>query len=155
MPTATISMNRTTNSVGGDEFSRNDELSFYRSDELSVDGDEFYSEKTILLPLSRLVSYSMFLSFPAIRFLQKMKLQTSRKVSLTLLTEFCFSKKKLHALKSVIAIYTFWSLPEDSTFIQIVSGDLAAHMHLDDPLRLHDSHVREHFSIKIGNVKII
>lgn len=87
-------MNRTTNSDDGDEFSRNDKLSFYRSDELSDDGDEFYSEKTILLPLSRLVSYSMFLSFSRHQIPPKDETPNLQKGSLPLLTEFCFSKKK-------------------------------------------------------------
>ena len=43
-------MNRTANSDGGDEFSRNDELSFYSNDELSDVGNEFYSPDENLAP---------------------------------------------------------------------------------------------------------
>ena len=46
----TISINRTTNSNGGDEFSYNNELSFYRNDELSNVGNEFYSPNENLVP---------------------------------------------------------------------------------------------------------
>ena len=43
-------MNRTTNFDGGDEFSRNDELSFYHNDELSDVSNEFHSPDKNLAP---------------------------------------------------------------------------------------------------------
>lgn len=144
-------MNRTTNSDGGEEFSRNDELSFYCNDELSDVGNEFYSPDENLahsLKIGLLLRVSFF-SRHQIPLKYENLTPLERFPSLSL-TKFHFLKN-LPSSKSVIAIHipsgVFQRTPLSFKLHLLI---MLPHMHLDDSLRPHDNHVVEHFFVKVN-----
>ena len=111
----TISMNRTTNSDGGDEFSYNNELSFYNNDELSNVGNEFYSPDENLAPLKidplLCVSFFSRHQIPP----KDRKFKTFRMVSLPFSNRILFFENSPLSKVGDSYTYPFWSLLDGST----------------------------------------
>ena len=98
-------MNRTTNSNGGDEFSYNNELSFYGNDELSNISNEFYSLDENLAPSLKIGPLLRVFIFSSIEISQKDEsLKPLEWFPSLSLIEFRFLKS-LPSPKSVIAIH--------------------------------------------------